>query len=201
MKESLQEAMRESTTLLPGQGTNYYYLVIACVLHLLNLQTVNCLKQTIGEPGMKERSAQQLNHAVWNLQESLKDNFKGFWESHLPGVEPLGEVQQPIPTCWNTHLFAAEKVQDRRNDICALSQSIINHFPADAASNRIASNVLSLTEEEVINSDTDLMVLWFRSYVKPHTMFFEKPDPYLGKSGYLLHHMLPRIFLVHSDLT
>ena len=73
----------------------------------------------------------------------------------------LEDIQEPVASRWTTHLFAAKTVQMRRDDIYEFARSITNHFPTNQAPNKVASNIYSLMGSDVINCDTDLMVLYF----------------------------------------
>jgi len=130
------------------------FLINSCTLHNLNLCLVTPTKEYLGEGGVDVRTALQLYHSIYYLQDLigdlLKEYFKLSWDKLNPDVPFPNELQvslqEPVMTRWWS-VFVAAHFCRRYWDIIRYTVTIIAACTrTDDVHNKVASNICSLTD-------------------------------------------------------
>jgi len=154
------------------------FLTNSCTLHLMQLLLTNPTKTYFGEGGLDLRTALQLFHSIYYLQDAVGDVLKKYlhlaWEKLYPGVvipaELTHHLPEPVMTRWWT-VFEASYFAYKYWDVFHLVSRIVAECSnTNEMRNKIASNIISLMEEPLIYSDTaffsdfhvsDLVICYF----------------------------------------
>ena len=187
-----------------------------CGLHGIQLVFKNPIELILGKGGLESRTALQLLHDYFNIQEALGHDvwairFKNC-ATHL-GIPMRNEygtattsvpiLQEPILSQWWT-VGEGSKIASYNEEILIelMLQTIESkRTNTDIATTKIATNTLSLALEKSVQSDMKLIRGFSRFFLEPHMDWLQLGDKRCGDTaGFSARNMLVQYFFMNEDL-
>jgi hypothetical protein len=185
------------------------FLIGFCVMHILQLTLSTPMKTLMGEGGLEKRNFLQLCHSLYDFEckfepsEWLVLANEARKDLGLDVITSWKKIQAPILTRWGTVGMASRVVCDKEKMATynKISQWVVNAYPSNNASNKIASSILSLMREPLIMSDAHLSNGFMNYFFDINYSWLETGDPEVGGTlGFLSRHLLVRSFIIHDKL-
>ena len=183
-----------------GIGQTEYFAVAGCALHGLQLGFSNGIKAAFGEGGLGKRTLLQLLHSCYDLQSCLdRTEYALLWELTTQ-CPPPDMMSAAVLTRWwyvNTAAKHLEKHWDEWNEFAS---SLLASTKADTKLGQIASSILSLMVEDLIQADLQFVIAFSNAFFERHFKWLQAHDDIAKDFGYRSRDMPLRYFIITQEI-